>query len=180
MADKKWYIVHTYSGFEAKVKLALEQRIHDLGLERLFGEVLVPQQQIKASKKDAAAGKITTQKLFPGYVLVEMAITNESWHLINDTPKVTGFVGASKKPRPVPASQVEALKKRLESDVPPERVDVTLEKGQSVRITAGPFVNFVGVVDDARADRQKVRVLVSIFGRSTPIDLNFNQVETVK
>lgn len=182
---KKWYIVHTYSGYEGKVKLALEQRIKDLGMEGHFGEILVPEHQVKAQKKAEGKSIAQMQKLFPGYVFVEMDLTNETWHLVKDTPKVTGFVGAKdgaheSKPKAVPRNQVESLRKKLSTGGAPEKIEVTLEKGQSVRIASGPFANFVGVVDDARADRHKVRVLVSIFGRSTPIDLDFNQVETVK
>ena len=175
----KWYIVHTYSGYEGKVKLALEQRIEELGLQDLFGEILVPQQEVQQKLKDGGTRK-GTKKLFPGYVIVEMTMANESWHLINETAKVTGFVGGGKKPRPVPMSQIDALRETLSSGQVAEPIDIAVDKGDSVRITAGPFANFVGVVEQSRPDRQKVRVLVSIFGRSTPIDLDFNQIEIVK
>ena len=183
--SKKWYIVHTYSGYEGKVKLALEQRIKELGMEGHFGEILVPEHQVKAQKKAEGKSTAQMQKLFPGYVFVEMDLTNETWHLVKDTPKVTGFVGAKEgakesKPKSVPRSQVENLRKKLSTGVPAEKIEVTLDKGQNVRIINGPFANFVGVVDESKPDRHKVRVLVSIFGRSTPIDLDFNQVETVK
>ena len=175
----KWYIVHTYSGYEGKVKLALEQRIAELGLQDLFGEILVPQHEVQQKLKDGGTRK-GTKKLFPGYVIVEMTMANESWHLINETAKVTGFVGGAKKPRPVPQAQIDALRETLDTGQVAETIDLAVDKGDSVRITAGPFANFVGVVEQSRPDRQKVRVLVSIFGRSTPIDLDFNQIEIVK
>jgi transcription termination/antitermination protein NusG len=173
----KWYIIHTYSGYEGKVKLAMEQRIKDLGLESSFGEILVPQQEVQQRNRETGESTKGQQKLFPGYVIVEMDMNNESWHLVNDTPKVTGFVGASTRPRPVPERQIKALRDKLDSGVAPEKVEIDLEKGHDIKITSGPFANFTGVVDEANHDRQKVRVLISIFGRSTPVDLDFHQVE---
>jgi transcriptional antiterminator NusG len=176
----EWYIVHTYSGYEGKVKLALEKRIKDEKMDALFGEILVPQQQVAKAKKEEGGGARTSQqKLFPGYVMIQMQLTNESWHLVKDTPKVTDFLGGN-KPKAVPESQVVNLREKLSSGAVVEKVEVTVEKGQNVRITTGPFSNFIGVVDDVKPDRQKVRVLVYIFGRSTPIDLDFQQIERIK
>ena len=181
--EKKWYVVHTYSGYEGKVKLALEKRIEDAKLKRYFGEVIVPQESISEKerlKNPGSRGK-GQKKLFPGYIIVEMIMTKETWHLVRKTPKVTGFIGGSAAlPRPVPMREILQIKKQLSEGVVLESAAGELEKGINVTITSGPFTNFAGVVDEVRPEKKKVRVLVSIFGRSTPIDLEFNQVERVK
>ena len=179
--DTRWYIVHSYSGQEERVKKNLDQRIATMDVKHKIFQVIVPtedEMEIKDGRRIAVA-----RKVFPGYLLVQMMMDDESWYVVRNTPGVTGFVSAEdereNRPKPVPLEdqEVEAILKQLESEKPRVRVGYT--KGQSIRISDGPFVDFMGVVDEVYPDRTKVKVLVSFFGRETPVELDFLQVERV-
>ena len=175
---KRWYVVHTYSGFENKVKKSLEERARQEGLQQFFGETLIPMEQVVEMVKGEK--KTSKRKFFPGYILVNMEMTDASWHLVKGTPKVTGFVGSAKNPRDVPAiSDVEVA--RLTSQISEgslkPKPKVQFEEGDQVRVIDGPFSNFNGTVEEVKPDKGKLRVLVSIFGRATPVELDFMQVE---
>jgi len=170
-----WYIVHVYSGFESKVKQALEERIRQSTLQEKFGEVLIPSETVVEMKKGEK--KSRSKKFFPGYIFVKMKLTNEAWHLINETPKVTGFVGDSTNPPAVPEEEVLRITQQIKEGKMKPKLRIEFEKGENVRVKEGPFSNFNGVVDEVLPDKGRLKVLVSIFGRSTPIDLEFGQVE---
>ncbi|ABA87948.1 transcription elongation factor NusG [Syntrophotalea carbinolica DSM 2380] len=173
--SKKWYGVHTYSGFENKVKMTLEERIRQLGFEELFGEVLIPSETVVEMKNGER--KTSTRKFFPGYILVQMELNNETWHVVKNTPKVTGFVGGGSAPPPISDEEVAKITARMEEDVERPKPKVAFEVGETVRVVDGPFLNFTGVVEDVKPDKGKLKVMVSIFGRVTPVELEFIQVE---
>jgi transcriptional antiterminator NusG len=170
---KQWYVVHTYSGYEEKVKFSIEDKVGKLAIEEKISRVLIPSERIMELKRGKKAER--DMKFYPGYILVEMDLDDQSWHLIKDTPKVTGFVGGS-KPVPLPEEEVELIlqqqEKRASSDV-----KMQYEKGEAVRITDGPFSNFNGYVDEIDITHGRLKVMVSIFGRQTPVELSFYQVE---
>jgi transcriptional antiterminator NusG len=172
----RWYVVHTYSGYENRAKASLEERIKQQSLEAEFGEVLVPTENVVELGKGGAK-RTSKRKFFPGYMLVQMELTDASWHLINDTPKITGFVGNATKPPPVPEEQVKRLTKQIDEGTLKAKPRVKFEEGEDVRVVDGPFANFNGIVETVNEDKGKVRVMVSIFGRSTPVELEFVQVE---
>lgn len=172
---KRWYGVHTYSGFENKVKLNLEERIRALGVEEFFGEVLIPSETVVELKNGER--KTSTRKFFPGYILVQMELNNETWHVVKDTPKVTGFVGGGVAPPAIPDEEVAKITQRMEEGVERPKPKVAFEVGETVRVIDGPFLNFTGVVEDVKPDKGKLKVMVSIFGRVTPVELEFIQVE---
>lgn len=170
---RNWYVVHTYSGFEEKVRLSIEEKIGALGIQEKISKVLIPTERVvelRAGKK-----KESDKKFYPGYILVEMELDDETWHLIKNIPRVTGFVGG-KKPVPIPEEEVEIIMQQVEKGPVPQ-VKTQYQKGDSVRITDGPFSNFNGFVEDIDMDHGRLRVMVSIFGRNTPVELNFFQVE---
>jgi transcription termination/antitermination protein NusG len=170
---KRWYVVHTYSGYENKVKANLEKRIETMEKEDKIFRVVVPieeEMEIKDGKR-----KITKRKVFPGYVLVEMLMSDDSWYVVRNTPGVTGFVGSGSKPIPLQPAEVRSILRQMGVDEPRPKVAYSL--GESVRVTAGPFEGFVGVIREIHADKGKLRVFVSMFGRDTPIELDFGQVE---
>jgi transcriptional antiterminator NusG len=171
----KWYGVHTYSGFENKVKMTLEERIRQLGVEDQFGEVLIPSETVVEMKNGER--KTSTRKFFPGYILVQMELSNETWHVVKNTPKVTGFVGGGAAPPPIPDEDVAKITARMVEDVERPKPKVAFEVGETVRVVDGPFLNFTGVVEDVKPDKGKLKVMVSIFGRVTPVELEFIQVE---
>jgi len=171
---KQWYIVHTYSGFEEKVRTALLDRIKKSGMEEYFGEVLVPTEQIVEMIRGSR--KTSARKFFPGYILVNLDLNDETWHLVQGTPKVTGFVGGDQGPTPLPDHEAEKIMGRMKDGALKPKPKVVFEAGDSVRVVDGPFSNFEGVVDEVFPDKGRVRVLVSIFGRSTPVELEFVQV----
>ena len=173
----KWYVVHTYSGYEHKAKAALEDRIRSLKVEKFFGEVVVPEESVVELVKGRK--KTTKRRFFPGYMLVQMNLTDAAWHVVKDTPRVTGFVGDKRKPIPVPESEVKKMTNQIAEGVAKPRPKVSFSEGESVRVTAGPFANFNGVVEEVNFDKAKVKVTVSIFGRSTPVELDFIQVEKI-
>jgi transcriptional antiterminator NusG len=175
---KKWFVVQTYSGFENKVKTGLEEKIRLEGLGDFFGEILIPMEQVVEMVKGEK--KTSKRKYFPGYVLVNMEMTLETWHLVKGTPKVTGFVGSAKSPKDVPAIsdvEVQRLTTQISEGSLKPKPKVQFEEGDSVRVIDGPFSNFNGTVEEVKPDKGKVRVLVSIFGRATPVELDFMQVE---
>jgi len=172
---KNWYVVHTYAGFEGRVKDSILERASQMGLQDKIGQVLVPTEdviEIKEGKK-----RTSTRKFFPGYVLVEMDMSNESWQMIKETPKVTGFVGGGTQPIPLTQEEVETLRKQIDGGTAVPRQKEEFHKGDSVRIIDGPFLGFNGMVDDVDPERSRLKVLVSIFGRGTPVELGFMQVE---
>lgn len=171
---KKWYGVHTYSGFENKVRLSLLERIKNLDLEELFGEVLIPSETVVELKKGEK--KTSTRKFFPGYILINMELNEETWHVVKETSKVTGFVGGN-NPFPIPDEEVDKITRRMQEGAEKPRPKVLFEVGETVRVVDGPFLNFFGVVEDVKPDKGKLRVMVSIFGRATPVELEFMQVE---
>ncbi|MHB1414636.1 MAG: transcription termination/antitermination protein NusG [Chloroflexota bacterium] len=171
--NKQWYVIHTYSGYENKVKNNLEHRINTMDMrERIFQVVVPVEDEIEI--KDGQR-RTVQRKIFPGYVLVQMEMTDESWYVVRNTPGVTGFVGSGNKPVPLEENEVKTILKQMRVETP--RIKVAFTKGQSVRIIDGPFADFIGVVDDISYDKGKVRVLVSFFGRETPVELDFLQVE---
>jgi len=170
-----WYVVHTYSGYEQKAKKALEERIKQHGLDGLFSEVLLPQENVVEVKKGVK--KTTKRQFFPGYILVRMELNETTWHIVKGTPKITGFVGGSMKPPIVPDEEVARITSQIEEGTLKPKPKIEFEKGENVRVTSGPFSTFTGLVDDVNEGKGKLRVLVSIFGRSTPIELDFTQVE---
>ena len=172
----KWYVVHTYSGYENRVELALKERIKQHDAEDLFTEILVPRE----SDEEKGDRRGAPRKFFPGYIFVQMELTTETWHIVKDTPRVSGFVGGGKDPgtvRPVPKHEVARITNQMTEGtvrpVPKQR----FEEGEMVQVIDGPFANFSGTVDEVNVDKAKLRVLVSIFGRATPVELDFSQVE---
>lgn len=173
--DKNWYVIHTYSGYENKVKANLERRVESMAMEDKIFRVLVPMEEeveIKDGKK-----KIVKRKVFPGYVLVEMIMSDDSWYVVRNTPGVTGFVGSGAKPIPLHDGEVKAILHQMGIEEQRPRVDYEL--GESIKVIGGPFQNFAGVIDEIDVDRGKLRVLVSMFGRETPVELDFSQVEKI-
>ena len=176
--EKRWYVVHTYSGYENKVKINLEKRVETMGMQDKIFRVIVPEEEeteIKNGKK-----KVVKKKSFPGYVLTEMIMTDDSWYVVRNTPGVTGFVGSSghgPKPTPLLPEEVDAVLKRM--GVQPTEVQVDFELKDNVRVKEGPFADMEGTIEDIDTDKQKVKVLVNMFGRETPIELDFSQVEKV-
>ena len=175
--DLKWYIVHTYSGFENKVKKNLEERIKTLGQEAYFGRILVPMEQVVELKKGQK--KTSSRKFYPGYILVQMVLNEETWHTVRSTAKVTGFVGGEVKPTPIPDEEAEAIIRQMEDGVSRPKPKYRFEEGDEVRVIDGPFSNFQGVVEEMRPDKEKLRVLITIFGRPTPVELDFIQVNKI-
>lgn len=173
--EKKWYVVHVYSGYESKVKLALEERIRSLDKEEFFGEILIPSETVLEMKRGVKS--TSTRKFFPGYILVNMCLNDETWHIVKDSPKVTGFVGGAKSPTPLPPEEVAQITQQMEEGTQRPKPKVRFEKGESIRVIDGPFNNFNGVVEEAREDKGKLKVMISVFGRATPVELDFIQVE---
>ena len=174
--SKRWYVVHAYSGFEAKVRLSLEEHIALNGMQDMFGEILIPTEEV-IEIRDGAKRR-SERKFFPGYVLVEMEMTDETWHLVKDVPKVMGFIGGTKD-RPAPISEKEAMAiiGAIQEGVEKPKPKVLYQPGEVVRVTEGPFNDFNGVVEEVDYDRNRLKVAVLIFGRSTPVELEFGQVE---
>jgi transcriptional antiterminator NusG len=173
---KRWYVVHAYSGFEKQVKRSLEERIKRAGMENLFGEVLVPTEAVVEMK--GGQKRRSDRKFFPGYVLVEMEMTDETWHLVKDVPKVMGCIGGTAdRPAPITQREADAILSRVKEGVDKPRPKVLFEPGEMVRVIDGPFNDFNGVVETVDYDKSRLRVAVLIFGRSTPVELEFHQVE---
>lgn len=173
--EKAWYVIHTYSGYENKVKANLEKRVESMNMGDKIFRIVVPMEdevQIKDGKR-----KIVKRKVYPGYVMVEMVLTDASWYVVRNTPGVTGFVGTGNKPIPLREEEVDQILQQMGVEEPRPRIDVTV--GENVRVTSGPFENFIGSIEEIMPDKGKLRVLVSMFGRETPIELDFNQIEKI-
>jgi transcription termination/antitermination protein NusG len=177
LSDKKWFIIHTYSGFEQKVASSLRSRAEAFGFAEQIGQILIPTEEVVELRN----GKKVTSKrmLYPGYVLVEMDMNDELWHAVKATPRVTGFVGGGNAPVPLTADEVNSILYRQASSAERPRPKMSFEKNEQVRINDGPFANFSGKVDEVNPERNTLRVLVTIFGRATPVELDFLQVEKV-
>ncbi len=172
----QWYVVHTYSGYENKVKTNLEKRVDNMNMEDKIFKVLVPEEE-EIEYKDGKK-RVVKRKVFPGYVMVNMTMADDSWYVVRNTPGVTGFVGPGSKPIPLEGHEVDAILVRISAEAAP-KVRVRFKPGQSLRVKSGPFQGMMGLVQDVMADRGKLRILISIFGRETPVELDFNQVEEV-
>jgi transcription termination/antitermination protein NusG len=174
----KWYILHAYSGFERKVRESIESRVQAFGLKERVGRVMIPTEPVT---EIVNGKKRTVERVFlPGYVLVEMELDNNLWHVLKDTPKVTGFLGTGDKPVALSEEEVSSILFRSETAKDKPRLKIKFEKSEQVRITDGPFANFNGVVDEINEDRETLKVMVTIFGRSTPVELEFNKVEKIE
>ena len=172
----RWYVVHAYSGFENQVKKSLEERIQRFGMQEKFGEILVPMEEVVEMREGQK--KRSERKFFPGYVLVQMEMDDESWHLVKDVPKVLGFIGGTTdKPAPIPDREADAILQRIQEGVDKPRPKVLFEPGEVVRVTDGPFNDFNGIVEEVNYEKSRMLVAVQIFGRSTPVELEFGQVE---
>jgi transcriptional antiterminator NusG len=175
---KKWYAVHAYSGMEKSVHRALLERIERAEMQDMFGQILVPTEEVIEVKNGKKS--VTERRLFPSYVFVEMEMTDDTWHLVKNTSKVTGFIGGkSNKPAPIPTREIEKVLQQVQDGVEKPRPKVLYEVGEIVRIKEGPFTDFNGTVEEVNYAKSKVRVVVAIFGRATPVDLDFAQVEKV-
>ncbi len=174
--SKRWYVVHVYSGMEKSVHKALVERIERAELEDAFGRILVPSEEVVEVKNGKKS--ITERRIYPGYVLVEMALTDETWHLVKSTPRVTGFLGGSgNRPAPISELEVQKILSQMEEGVEKPRPKILFEVGELVRVKDGPFADFNGNVEEVNYEKSKVRVSVTIFGRATPVELDFGQVE---
>jgi len=174
----KWYIIHAYSGFERKVKESIESRLQAFGLQNKIGRVMIPTEPVT---EIVNGKKRTVERVFlPGYVLVEMDLDNDLWHVIKNTPRVTGFLGTGDKPVALSEGEVSSIIFRSDVSKEKPRLKIKFEKNESVRITEGPFANFNGIVDEVNEDRETLKVMVTIFGRSTPVELEFGKVEKVE
>jgi transcriptional antiterminator NusG len=172
----QWYVVHAYSGFENQVKRALEERVARAGMEDLFGEILVPTEEVVEMREGTK--RRSERKFFPGYVLVQMEMNDDTWHLVKDAPKVMGFIGGtSDRPAPISQREADAILQRVQEGADKPRPKVLFEVGEVVRVTDGPFNDFNGVVEEVNYEKSRLRVSVLIFGRSTPVELEFGQVE---
>ena len=177
VSSKNWYIVHTYSGFEKKVAESLQQRVQAYGLQDEIGEVLIPTEDVVEMR----AGKkvVSSKRFFPGYILVEMNMTDNAWHVVKNTPKVTGFVGTGIKPTPLLQEEVDRIINQVTTSAEKPKPKFVYKEGEQVRIVDGPFSNFTGSVEDVNHDRNTLKIMVTIFGRSTPVELDFLQVEKI-
>jgi len=173
---RRWYVIHAYSGFEGQVKRSLEDRVRRAGLQDFFGEILVPTEEVVEMRNGQQ--RKSERKFFPGYVLVQMEMTDETWHLVKSVPKVMGFIGGTgDRPAPIPDKQADAILQRMQEGVEKPRPKVLYEPGEAVRVIDGPFTDFNAVVEDVDYEKSRVKVSVLIFGRSTPVDLEFSQIE---
>jgi len=171
--QKQWFVVHTYSGYEERVKKNLEQRIKSMDAEGEISEIVIPTEEEIEVKNGQR--RTVNKKILPGYILIQMRLSDQSWGVVRNTPGVTGFVGSGNKPVPLVEEELNRILKQMAAEAP--KVKVGVRKGQSIRVTDGPFIDFVGVVDDISMEKGKVKVLLSLFGRETPVELDFLQVE---
>ncbi len=174
--SKRWYVVHAYSGYEKKVAVALQERIARMDMQEQFGDILVPTEEVIEMR--SGQKRKSERKFFPGYVLVQMELTDESWHLVKETPRVLGFIGGkADKPAPITDREAESILQRVHDSEDKPKPKTMFEPGEMVRVTDGPFNDFNGAVEEVNYDKSRLRVAVMIFGRSTPVELDFNQVE---
>jgi transcriptional antiterminator NusG len=172
----KWYIIHTYSGYENKVKESIEQRFNALDKEELLGEVLIPTENVLEMKNGKKV--VTTKKLFPGYIYIRMDLTDDAWHVVKNTPRVTGFIGG-RNPTPLSETEINAILNQVHMAQEKPKPKFLFENGEKVKIIDGPFANFIGSVDEVNEDKGTLKVMVTIFGRSTPVELGFHEVEKI-
>ena len=174
-APKRWYIVHTYSGQETRAKKALLERAKSLGFEDAFEEILVPEESVV--EMVAGQKRTSKRKFFPGYIIVHMELNDETWHVVKGTPKITGFVGNATDPPPISEDEVQRMTQRIKDGAVKPKPLIHFDEGESVRVTTGPFANFSGYVDEVMEDKEKLRVMVQVFGRATPVVLDYSNVE---
>lgn len=177
MAQARWYIIHVYSGFEQKVKEAIFEQAEQKGLSGMFEDVLVPSEEVVEVRRGKKVS--TDRKFFPGYVLIKMVLNDETWSLVRNTAKVTGFLGPGGKPSPIPDAEAERIQAQVQEGVEHPRMSVSFVTGDRIRVTDGPFSTFEGVVEDVDEGKGRLRVSVSIFGRATPVELEYSQVERI-
>jgi transcriptional antiterminator NusG len=176
-SERRWYIVHTYSGFEERVKETLRQRAEAMGMGEAFGEIRIPTETVVEYKNGKK--REIQRKFFPGYILVEMEMSDAAWHVVKNTPKVTGFVGTGRKPTPLSQNEVDQILEQVTTAKEKPKPKYVFDSGEPVKIIDGPFNNFTGVVDEVNLDRNTLKVMVTIFGRQTPVELDFSQVQKV-
>ena len=171
----EWFVVHAYSGFEAKAKQTLEERIRQCSFPEKFGDIHVPQETVVELVKGQK--RTSNRKFFPSYILVQLELNEDTWHLVKETPKITGFVGDAKDPSPLSPEEVQRIMSQVEEGSASPKSKMSFEQGETVKVIDGPFAEFNGTVEEVKPDKQKVKVLISIFGRATPVELDFMQVE---
>lgn len=174
---KAWYVIHTYSGYEQKVKMSLEEMFEHSGIKEKVGEIIIPTEEVVEIRQGKK--KITSRKFFPGYVLINIEMDQDIWYMIKNTPKVTGFLGGGSNPVPLSEEEVKNIMDQIKGESTRPKPKFSFEKGENVRVIEGPFVNFNGIVEEVNPDKGKVKVMVSIFGRATPVELEFPQIERV-
>ena len=175
--NKSWYVIHTYSGFEQKVKISLEEQFERSSSREALGEIIIPVEDVVEVRKGKK--KVSSRKFFPGYILISVDMSRDIWYMIKNTAKVTGFLGSGGKPVPLSEDEVKTIKGQISGETSQPKPKFSFEKGESVRVIEGPFINFNGTVDEVNQSKGKVRVMVSIFGRATPVELEFPQIEAV-
>jgi transcription termination/antitermination protein NusG len=169
-----WYVIQAYSGYEQKVKASLEERIRQAGMDSLFGEILIPKESVTQNR--SGKKRVVSRSFYPGYIFMQMELTDESWHLVKATPKVSGFIGG-RHPSPVPQPEIDVITRQVEHGKVAVNPKVTFEPGDHVRVTEGAFANYTGTIEEVNPEKQKVRVLISVFGRATPVELDYAKVE---